>query len=171
MSKKFLPSVVLCLFTMLSVHANTGFDSDVTNWAYVENGTIYSTVIIDNPVGVVITVPGTEAGIELTEGSNTVKVPLSQPVYEVSAKEGYSITVKVGDTSYTYDKEPIVINCTKPAPVYIYAKEGSTTNSLTVYAGNTEVKYYDLNGLAVKQPEAGKIYIKVSGTEVRKVKF
>lgn len=171
MRKKFLPSVVLCLFTMLSVQANTGFDSDVADWAYVENGTIYSTAIIENSVGVVITVPGTEAGIELTEGSNTIKVPLSQPVYEVSAKEGYSITVKVGDTSYVYDNEPIVINCSKPAPVYIYATDVSTSLCLTVSANNAPVKYYNLNGSTVKHPETGKIYIMVSGTEVRKVKF
>lgn len=171
MRKFILSFVVLSLFTVLSVKADTGFDSDVTNWAYVENGTIYSTVIIENSAGVVIKVPGVETGIELTEGSNTVKVPLSQPVYEVSAKDGYSITVKVGDNSYVYDNEPIVINCTKPAPVYISATGNTSTNCLTISANDVEVKYYDLNGLMVKQPEAGKIYIRVAGSEVRKVKF
>ncbi|MDE7438513.1 MAG: hypothetical protein K2M93_08510 [Muribaculaceae bacterium] len=171
MRKLFLSFVVSCLFTALSAQAETGFDSDITNWSYVENGTIYSTVIIENPVGVVITVPGSETEIELTEGSNTLKVPLSQPVYEVSAKDGYAITVKVGDKAYVYDNEPIVINCTKPAPVYISATGNTSTNCLTISANDAEVKYYDLNGLTVKQPQPGKIYIRVSGSEVRKVKF
>lgn len=170
MRKNFITYVVACLCAVLTAQADNGFGSDITDWAYVENGTIYTTVSIENAGGVVITSPDYDSPVELKDGLNTIKVPLSQPVYKVSAKDGYTITIKVGENTYVYDKEPIAIDCAKPAPVYIYAFS-TTSNGLTVTERNVEVKYFDLNGMIVNNPEVGKIYIKVCGAEAHKVKF
>lgn len=171
MRKNILTYVVACVCTALTASADTGFDGDITDWSYVENGIIYAAVNIENAAGVVITSAGDNTAADLNDGINTIKVPLSEPTFEVSAKDGYSLTVKVGDNTYVYADQPITVNCSKPAPVHIYASPNTSSIGLTVSDSDADVKYYDLNGVIVNQPQVGKVYIKVCAGEAQKVKF
>ncbi|MDE7472380.1 MAG: hypothetical protein K2M68_02225 [Muribaculaceae bacterium] len=170
MKKNILTCIMVCMCAAFTASAGDGFNDEITDWSYVEDGTIYAKVYVDNAEGVAITPAGATAPVQLTDGVNTVMVPLARHTYEVAPKEGFTLTVKVGDVTYTGDNLPVVVDCARPAQVYITA-ESQPSGITAVGSDDTEARYFDLNGLSVDRPIAGKYYIKVSGSKTEKVKF
>lgn len=170
MRKNIFALFLGCVFAF-SAAANTDIDSDITDWSYVENGTIYTNVKVENAAGVIITTPGSEAPVALANGINTIKVPVAEPTFEIRAAEDYILTVKIGDKTYSTDDAPVTVDCTKPAPIYITTTLPTGSSVLNVSEEAAEAKYFDLTGAPVQQPEHGKIYIKVTATKATKVIF
>lgn len=171
MKKKFLACLMACMCAVFSASATSDYDGEIMDWFYVENGVIHTIVNIENVEGIVITQPESETPVELKDGVNTLMVPLSKHTYTVSAKQGFDVTVKIGDKTYTCDDAPVIVDCAKPAPVFISAKSNTSAGITEINENKGDIKYFDLNGLLIRNPEAGKIYIRVSGSEVRKVIF
>lgn len=172
--KKIFISLLLCssLFYVNAVAENVGPGSDIEDWGVVVDGKLSVKVSVDNPAAVTLTPAGEQTPVSLQEGVNTVKVSDTDRNFTVKANDGYAIeSVKVGDKSISVVDGAANVPCEAGKEVVIVTKK-DTSSTITLVANddNITVRYFDLRGIEVSNPQKGQIYVMLKNGKAVKIR-